>query len=257
MSTINQTRPEAIKLARMLRLDAGEPPEYLLTVPARELVSYRNSLAELLYDDEMTLMRRMVDAAPLLPSQMLATVAEKALGPVICARLLGLLAPERAADIAKHLSVGFVAETAAELDPRCAVDVVTAMPDDQVVSIALTLAANREYVAMGRIVTHLPPGPLATTIERLSEEQLLRISFVLDDKSQIKRLAEVVGADRVRQILAGADALGLAEEAEDLCGHLTAAQRKLFGAPAKPTTSSKPGGRRSSSGRVSAAPARV
>jgi Mg/Co/Ni transporter MgtE len=226
MSATTESRAEAIKLARLLRIDAIKPPDYLVKLPASELVAYSDAVAELLYDDELTLMRRMVDAAPLLPAQMLASVAERALGPIICARLLGLLEPQRAAEIARNLSVEFVAEVAAELDPRCAVDVVTALPDEQVLSIAVTLAASKEYVAMGRIVTHLGQGALADCIEELTDEDLLRIAFVLDDKSQLKQLVEVVGRERMQRMLADAPSLGLSEEAEDLCAHLTAAQRK-------------------------------
>ncbi len=232
MSAKTESRAEAIKLARMLRFQAGEPPAYMEGIPADELVAYRDAVAELLYDDEMTLMRRMVDAAPLLPAPMLANVAEHALGPIICARLLGLLAPERAAEIARHLSTEFVAEVAAELDPRCAVDVVTALPDEQVLKIAVTLADSHEYVAMGRIVTHLGQGALADCIEELTDEDLLRIGFVLDDKSQLAQLVEVVGRERMQRMLGDADSLGLAEEAQDLIEHMTPAQRKAL-APAQ------------------------
>jgi hypothetical protein len=152
MSAATESRAEAAKLARLLGLDGPESLTYVHQVPASELRDYREAVTELLYDDDQALLQRTADAARLLPAHTLATIGEHALGPLICARLTGLLDPDRAVEISGHFSIDFLAQLSAELDPRRAVDVVTSMPGDRVLEIAAAMAAAGEHVAMGRFV---------------------------------------------------------------------------------------------------------
>jgi hypothetical protein len=226
MSAATESRAEAAKLARLLGLDGPESLTYVHQVPASELRDYREAVTELLYDDDQALLQRTADAARLLPAHTLATMGEHALGPLICARLTGLLDPDRAVEISGHFSIDFLAQLSAELDPRRAVDVVTSMPGDRVLEIAVAMAAAGEHVAMGRFVAHLDEGTLAGCIEELTDEDLLRIAFVLEGKERLDEVFELVGLERTQRLLDGAESMGLGEEALDLRDHLNARQRK-------------------------------
>lgn len=226
MSASSDSRAEVAKLARLLGLDGPESLGYLQTVPAPQLRDYREAVTELLYDDDRALLRRVADAGRLLPANTLATIGERALGPLICARLTGLLAPQRAVEISQHFSIEFVAQLAAELDPRRAVEVVTALPSDRVVEVALAMAATGEYVAMGRFVGFLDREALAACIEGLSDEDLLRVAFLLERKERLEEIVGLVGLGRARRMLEIAESTGLDEEARDLVDHLTARRRK-------------------------------
>jgi hypothetical protein len=226
MSAATESRAEATKLARLLGLDGPESLAYVHGVPASELRDYRAAVTELLHDDDQALLARTADAARLLPAHTLATIGEQTLGPLICARLTGLLDPHRAVDISRYFSIGFLARLSAELDPRHAVDVVTSMPGDRVLEIAVAMAAAGEHVAMGRFVAHLDDGTLAACIKELTDEDMLRVAFVLEGKERLDHVFELVGLERTQRMLDGAESIGLGEEALDLRDHLAARQHK-------------------------------
>jgi hypothetical protein len=226
VSAATESRAEAVKLGRLLGLDGPESLAYVHQVPASELRDYRNAVTELLYDTDRALLQRVADAARLLPARTLATIGEHALGPLVCARITGLLDPKRAAEISRHFPIDFLAQVAAELDPRRAVDVVASTPPDRVLEIALAMAARAEHVAMGRFFAHLDDDALAGCIEELTDEDLLRVVFVLEGKDRLDGVFELVGLERTRRMLDGAESMGLGEEAVDLLGHLNARQRK-------------------------------
>jgi hypothetical protein len=228
VSAATDSRSEVAKLARLLGLDGPESLAYLDRVPAPELRDYREAVTDLLYDDDRAALQRAADAARLLPAGTLAKIGERALGPLICARLTGLLDSDRVADISGQFSIGFLAQVAAELDPRRAVDVVTSIPPDRLLAIALRMAAREEHVAMGRFVAYLDDRTLEACIEELSDEDLLRIAFVLEGKERLADVYEVVGLERTQRMLDGAKSIGLDEEALDLFDHLSASQRKAL-----------------------------
>jgi len=222
----SDSRAEIAKLARLLGLQSPASLAYLREVSADEVREYRDAVTDLLYDDDRELLARMAESARLLPAGTLAKVAERALGPLICAHLTGLLDPDRAAEIAGHFPIDFLAQLAAELDPRRAVDVVVATPPERVLEIALAMAARREHVAMGRFVAHLDDETLAKCLQQLSDEDVLRVAFVLEGEQPYGRIFETVGVQRMRRILETADHNGLGEEADYLIDNLSASQRK-------------------------------
>lgn len=233
MSASAESRSEIAKLARLLGLKDVRSLGYLQDVPAAELRAYREAVTDLFYDDDRELLGRAADAARLLPASTLAKIGESALGPLICAHLTGLIDARRAAEIANHFSVEFLARLAAEMDPRRAVEVIAATAPGQVLEIALAMARQGETVAMGRFVAHLDDDTLAACLERLSDEDVVRVAFVLEGKRAHERIYKLLGVARVREVLSSASAEGLSEEAEYLVAHLTAAQRKQLRARAK------------------------
>jgi hypothetical protein len=227
-----ESRAETVKIARLLGLYDTKPLAYLLTVPAAELADYREALIEALYDEGRADLQRAADAARLLPARVLAKVGEAALGPLICARLAGLIDPVRAAEIAEHFSLGFLAQLAAELDPRRAAEVLRLLPAARIVSIAVEMATRGEQVAMGRFVAHLDAPTLKECIARLSDEDVVRVAFVAEGTKPHRRIFEAAGVQRMRNVLRAAEAAGLDDEASYLRGRLSASQRKRLGAHA-------------------------
>jgi len=129
-------------------------------------------------------------------------------------------------DISGHFSLDFLAQLSGELDPRRAVDIVTSMPGNRVVEIAVAMAAAGEHVAMGRFVAHLDDATLVGCIEELTDEDMLRIVFVLEGKERLDHVLELVGLERTQRMLDGAESIGLSEEALDLRDHLASRQHK-------------------------------
>jgi hypothetical protein len=233
VSASSESRAEIAKLARLLGIRDARSLAYLEDVPAPELRDYRDAVTDLLYDADRELLGRAAEAARLLPPRTLAKIGESALGPLICAHLTGLIDPNRAAEIANHFSIDFLARLASELDPRRAVEVVSATSPQRVLEISLAMAAHGEHVAMGRFVAHLDDDTLAACLERLSDEDLLRVAFVLEGNKAHERIFTLLGVARMRELLQGAKATGLSEEAAYLREQLSAAQRKQLSSRAK------------------------
>jgi len=231
LSAKTDTRSEIVKLARLLQIEE-DSLDYLAEVPAKELREYREKVVDLLYDDDREMLSRAAEAARLLPTGTLAKIGERALGPLICAHLSGLLDAQRAADIARHFPTEFLAELAAEMDPRRAVAVIEATPPETVVKIALAMADRGEHVAMGRFVAHLDDATLTDALEQLSDEDLLEVAFVLEGERPHERMFELAGAQRMRAMLVSAKGTGLQEEATHLRDNLSAGQRKMLQAKA-------------------------
>ena len=223
------SRAEAAKVARLLGLHDTAPVAYLNAVPAKQLVAYREALIDALYDEGREQLVRAAEASRLLPARLVAKVGERALGALVCARLAGLLDPRRAAEVSEHFSLGFLAQLAAELDPRRAVAVVTQLPGERVVAIALEMAARGETVAMGRFVAHLDAPTLAACVAELSDEDVVRVSFVAEGAKVQARIFDAAGAERMSAALDAARIAGLHVEAEFFLERLGAARRKRLG----------------------------
>ena len=220
MSRKSESRAETAKLARLLGVSDPQALAFLEKAPAAELREYREAITDLLYDDDQELLQRAADAVRLLPARTLAAIGESALGPLICARLTGLLEPSRAVEISNHFSIYFLAQLAAELDPRRAVAVVTAIATDTVVAVCAVMATSGEHVAMGRFVAHLDDHTLGLCVGALSDEDLLRVAFVTEGEERLSSIFETVGAERAARIVEAAKRNGLAEEAKHVTERL-------------------------------------
>jgi hypothetical protein len=227
-----ESRAEAQKIARLLGLRDAAALSYLCAVPAEELVAYREELIEALYDEGRDQLALAADASRLMPARLLAKIGESALGPLTCARLTGLIDPARAAEISEHFSAGFLAQLAAELDPRRAVDVVTQLDGERVVEIAVEMAARGEQVAMGRFVAHLAAPTLSQCIVALSDEDVVRVAFVAEGEKPQERIFKAAGVARIRGALEQAERAGLTQEAQAFRSGLSASARKRLDAAA-------------------------
>jgi hypothetical protein len=110
-------RAEVLKLARLLDEDPDELG-FLESVAVADLVALREGVTEVLFSAHAGVLTRLVAASRLLPTSVVAAIGERAFGPVLSARLAGLLDPERAVDMAGRLPVSFLADVAVEIDPR-------------------------------------------------------------------------------------------------------------------------------------------
>ena len=211
-----------VKLARLLGVEDLEELAFLLSVPACELRDYRKAVTDLLYDEDQELLQRTAEASRLLPARTAAVVAERALGPLISARLTSLLDPRRAVEISRHFTVDFIARLSAELDPRRAAEVVSGIATDTVVAVSAAMAANGEHVAMGRFVAYLDDAALSGCVQALGNEDLLRVAFVMEGEERLGAVFEMLGAERTEQMLGEGHVSGLIEEAEHVLGRLDA-----------------------------------
>lgn len=195
---------EHIKLARTLDV----PPASLRCVEALgalEIRALRERITHLLFDQHRALFQRLAAAGRLVPARVSAAISQKAFGPLIAARLAGLLPPEQAVRIAALLPVGFLADLCLALDPRSAPAVLQRIPVRTVVNVAQELANRGEHVTMARFVDVLSDVSIQAVATALRDEAaLVQIAFYVESDQRLDRLVELLPDERLGRLLEAA-----------------------------------------------------
>jgi hypothetical protein len=235
-----EAEAEILKLARVLGVEP-ERLDYLARVDADDLRAFRDQVTDTLFDANIAVLQRMALAARLLPGGVLAKIAEKVFGPLLCARIAGLVEVSRGVDVAKRLSPRFLAEVAADLDPRRASAIISRIPLDTVLAVAAELARREDWITLGRFVGHLPDPTVRRALDEIDDPGLLRIAFVLDDKSRVDHVVGLLPAHRLGRLLTAASAdEDLWTPALDLLTHVSEQRRATL----KPMLGGLPAGLR-------------
>lgn len=190
---------EIRKLARTLGV-APERLGYLRDVPVAELRELRAQVTATLYDAHLDVLERMALASRLLPNPLLARLAERAFGPLLSARIAGLVDVHHGVDIAKRLSPRFLADVAAELDPRRAAGIIAGLSTTVVTAVAAELARREDWITIARFVDMLPEQTITATVDVLPGGALSQVADLLDDSARARRL---LPDDRIDDDLAG------------------------------------------------------
>lgn len=224
MSARLEARAEVIKLARLLSADA-EDLAFLEELPPAELRAFREHATDRLFDAGGRTLGRVASAARLLPSGLVATIAERAFGPLLCARAAGAVDTAKALDVARRLPAPFLADVTVELDPRRVAAIIAEVPEALVVPVAAELGRREEHVTMGRFLAFVPDHAIAAAMGALDDEAMLRTAFVLEHKDRLDHAIGLLPPERLPGILRTASALDLWPEALDLLDHLGEARR--------------------------------
>ena len=202
------TRVEIVKLARLL----GAPADrfgYLDHLPAEDVRAVRLAATDVLFDANGAVFARIAAASKLVPAGITAAIAERAFGPLLCARVAGALEPERAVDLAGRVSSAFLADVAAEIDPRRVAPILAALPVDRMRGVALELIRRGDHLTMGRFIGELPEPALRALVAELSAADMLETAVHSDDDSRFAEIFAMVPDDKV------ADVVALAAAADD------------------------------------------
>lgn len=217
--------PEILKLARVLDVDPARL-DYLADVDQGEVRLLREQMTTTLFDANLVVLERMALASKLLPAGVTAKIAEKVFGPLLCARIAGLVDVSRGVDVAKRLSPKFLASVAAELDPRRATSIITRIPVTTVVAVAEELTRREDWITLGRFVGHLPDDTVRRCVGLLDDAGLLRTAYVLDDPTRIDHMLSLLGEDRLPSLVRAAAAdESLWAPALDVLAHLNETRR--------------------------------
>jgi hypothetical protein len=222
-----ETQAEIAKLARLLGVEPTQL-QYLADLPSADLRHFRDSVTDRIFGNDAHHLGRVVTASKLVPIPVAAKGAQHAFGPLLCAALSGLIEPSRGVATAARLPDDFLAEASIDMDPRRSAGVIAAMPPQTVAKVGRILLDRHEYVTMGRFVGVLPEASVRAAAPEMSDADLLRIAFVLEDKSHLDDLMNVL-SDRLVGIVRAAYAENLWAEALDLLGNLSLASRSRLG----------------------------
>ncbi len=233
MSTLAQ-HAEILKLARIV----GAKPEQLESLTrldAPTIRTLRERISASLFDADRHLFQRVATATKLVPAAIAGLIAEKALGPLLCARVAGSLPADRAIDIAKRQKTDFLAEVCLQIDPRQVRDLIAGMPIPQTVEVAIELARRKEFITMGRFVDSLPEPSMRAILKALTDDEaLLRIGLFVEDPSQLSAVIDMLPPQRLHHMIELAVQRGaeLWPEALALINAIAAPQRRMMAAQA-------------------------
>ncbi|MBB3661674.1 hypothetical protein FB384_000578 [Prauserella sediminis] len=212
-------RAEIVKLARVLGV-SEQHLEFLQDVPAADIRTLRDQATETLHSAHQSVLRKLVSASGIIPVPVLVTLAQKAFGPLLSARLAGLLDGDRGVAIALKLPAPFLADVAAELDPRRAGHIISGLPPDTVAAVSRELRRREDWITLGRFVGGVPAEIAEAGLAELNERQVLEVAFVVDDKSSLSALVERQPAERCAAYAHAADEYDLWHALFDLLAHL-------------------------------------
>ena len=223
MTETLEARAEVAKLARLLGVEVAEIA-YMEKVGAEGLAEFRAQLVDSFYGDSDSGLQRFASVGNLLPAKVIAMLTREAVGPVLAARIAGLVDPKQAVAIVAKLPIKFVTDIAVEIDPRRIEPVLGAMPRTTIAAISGELIKRKEYVTMGQFIAFLDQDTLAGTFAKMSDADLLQIAFVTEDKDRLYLAVEMLSDARVKRtmLLAGRD--GMWAEALDLLRHMDDSQ---------------------------------
>jgi len=219
MSERLDVRAEILKIARLLEVQETDL-SYLGDVPAADLRDFRAKATDRLFDGA-TGLTRAAAAGRLIPSRLVATIAQRVFGPMLCARAAGGADPAKAVDVAGHLPPDFLADVAVHLDPRRVAAIIAGVPTELVVPVGVELERRGEFVTMGRFLAFVPDESIAAAIGALTDEAMLRTAFVLEHKDRLDHAIGLLPSGRLPGIILTASGLDLWSEALDLLHHVS------------------------------------
>lgn len=215
-----KAQAELVKIGRLLDI----PPErvgYLEKLRPDEIRFLRELATDALYQSDRERFQLIAFASRLLPMTLTSLIAQKSFGPLLCARIAGVLETEHAIALADKMPADFLADLAVGLDPRRCSDIISGMPADQIAEVAEILAARREHVAMGRFVGHMTDEAIEASLAVVDEPALLRISYVLEGDEGLERVIRLMSSEHLRRAIRAATDHDLWPEALDLLGRVS------------------------------------
>jgi hypothetical protein len=214
-----ESHAEVMKLARLLGT-TPERLEYLGRLDPADTRGLRERANDVFHEDDRRL-GRVALASKIPPAAVTAWIAQHLFGPLLCARIAGLLDTRRAVDLAKRMPPQFLAELAMHLDPRRARDIIFALPPELIGKVADEQNRRDEHIAMGRFVGNMTDDALRACFAVIDDATLLRISYFVEEKDQLDHVVGLLEVERVRGAIRDATAQDLWPQALDLLTRVT------------------------------------
>lgn len=210
---------ELDKLAHQLGVGPSRL-EFLRPVPPDELRTLRIQIGEALFRADKHHFTKIVAVAKVVPAALAAKVTQFALPPLVAARTTELLDAARAVELVNRLPDHYLADVSAAMDPSRSPEVLVQVPPERVAAVARELARRGEWVVMGSFVSVVSSAALRAAVAELTGEQLLRISFVLDDLSRLPEITAALNDRQLDDLLAAVGRAELWREFDELLASL-------------------------------------
>lgn len=224
------SRAEVHKLGRTLGVAEGSLA-FLERLPPETLRELRLGTYEALFGLDQKLMQRITRFLRRLPVFFVAWIARLA-GPLLTARVAGEMPARRAARMAQRLPPTFVADVCLHLDPRCAHDLIHALPTPTILGFAQELLRREDWITTGRFVDFLSDDAIRAVLAHIHDDaQLLRISFYVESRNRLDHVVRLLPPERLRNaiLLAVDESRDILTEVMALIIHVSYALKRELG----------------------------
>ena len=194
---------EITKLARLLGV-AEKKIEFLMVEDVASLRALRKACSVSMFQGDVKMFTRLAAASKLMPSALAAIIAHKAIGPVLNARVAGLVDPDKAVDISKRLPIPFLADVSAQIDPRSAGAVLRKMPVQINVDVGMELVRRKEYITLARFVEDITDECIRAIVAKLPDDAILRIGAYVESNQRMDELIGMLSDARLRDTMRAA-----------------------------------------------------
>ena len=185
----------ACEIARIARAMRVEPDEvaYLARFDAAEIRSLRLAVQARIRDDNAHRFRRLAKLGGLLPTRVVASLAQRSMSPRLAAGVVEALAAEQAADVASRMEPAYLAKTCEYLLTDVATPIVMHLPEDTLLAVCDVMVEQGARSAMAEMIESLSDDRLITFMRRIDDPaMLLDISAVVTADGQLERVATLV-----------------------------------------------------------------
>lgn len=222
-----QRDAELMRLARAFGVDQSELA-LLDGADETALRQLRLSVTDRLFAISANGMTAPAALASKVPAALSATLAEKALGPVLSARMVPHVDTKAIPGIAQRLSAEFLADSAVHLDLRHAAPLISAIPQDKLEQAGAVLAEREEFVVLAAFVGYLDVSVLRGLLSVFDAETLLQAAFLVEQPDRIDALLSHLDDDRLDALLQAARTSDLWVEALSMFTELGVRQQTRF-----------------------------
>lgn len=206
----------------------GAPPEdldFLARLDAASLRDLRHQIVEVLFDPDAVRLGSLQAAARMLPPQVTAKIAERALGPILCGRVAGAVDDGTAAAIARRLPPAFLADVAGHVHPHRVEVVVGRLHSRQIEAAADVLIERHDLLALGHFAGIIRPDALHAVTSRLDASQILDVAPYVEPIERVDGIIGHLDDDVLLDVLRTASATTRWDDLFDLVGVLGAGTR--------------------------------
>lgn len=199
-----ETRAELLKLSRLLETEENDLA-FLDGQDLDALATFRGAVSGFFYEQHQDSYQRLAGISKLVPTGASAKLATTVLGSVLAAGIASELPAERAIKLADKLPEEFLAKLCIHLEPKYSRDLLAAMPDKIVASVAKTLLAMGEHITLARFVAVIQPSALKAVTSTIDDgEAMVKIALYLEDKSKLDTVLDLLSEDQQRATLKAA-----------------------------------------------------
>ena len=219
MTASLEVRVELLKLARVLGADPNSL-DFLEGADLALLRELRHSISDHLLSRGQADFERVAVLAGHLPTAVSAKLAEHALGPQLAGRMAGLLSLEQVREFVDRLPAGFLADLAPVVDLRSIGPLISDMPEPKLAEAAWVLIEREDWITIAAFVDSTPPERLASTIDEIDGEALLRIGLAMESRSRMDEILGYLDDEKLRELLVAAAERNLGAAAMHMIGAL-------------------------------------